>query len=183
MSIGKRISYLIVVVVIMSIIGLLIVLGTIPAEAMIGFLGVLVGGAITGVVQYVLAENGRKQQLRLAALDKRLATTQEAHALWFELYELLVHTKQEDLDKNYPVIKKCKKWLQNNSLYLTHEARKAFRDAYLLSDQITIRRYNELSGQRATSDTLEDIRQIKRCGVIIEESVFLPSLDLIDTEK
>ena len=68
----------------------------------------------------------RKHQLSIAALDKRLAAHQEAHALWTELM-----ASAELKEKADQIVMKCETWWKNNSPFLTPEVRDAFRSAYL----------------------------------------------------
>jgi hypothetical protein len=58
--------------VIIVLFGLLIFARGIPSEALVVFLGVIVGSLITSFGQYVLSEGKMRQQARLAALDRRL---------------------------------------------------------------------------------------------------------------
>jgi uncharacterized membrane protein len=60
----------------------LIFLKNIPSEPLIALLGVIVGSNISGVVQYATSDATLRQQLRLAALDKRLQAHQDAYAMW-----------------------------------------------------------------------------------------------------
>jgi hypothetical protein len=65
-----------------------------------------------------------KQQLRLAAIDRRLQAHQEAFTLWRKLLSS-VHT-----DAVAKVVLECQEWWDNNCLYLGAEARAAFNTAY-----------------------------------------------------
>lgn len=67
-------------------------------------------------------------QLKLAALDKRLEKHQEAHSLWREL--LFNLRNQEKIES---VIDECQKWWDENSLYLSDEARSGFYTAIILA--------------------------------------------------
>lgn len=73
----------------------------------------------------LLLEQARsKQQLRLAALDKRLQAHQEAFALWRKMISN-VHNEQ-----NGKIVMDCQEWYNNNCLYLDSESREAFISAY-----------------------------------------------------
>jgi hypothetical protein len=72
----------------------------------------------------ILEELKAHHQLRLAALDRRLAAHQEAFVLWRELMRT-VHT--EDVGKT---VMKCQDWWEKNCLYLSETVRESFSDAY-----------------------------------------------------
>jgi len=65
-----------------------------------------------------------KQQLRMAALEKRLEAHQQAFTFWrklmFEANSRAVITTVND----------CQEWWERNCLYLSSDARAAFRQAY-----------------------------------------------------
>ena len=72
-----------------------------------------------------LIEQGKQRhQLRMAALDRRLATHQEAYTLW---RRLLASVHEKDVGK---VILECQDWWDRNSLFLARDARQAFLAAY-----------------------------------------------------
>ena len=73
----------------------------------------------------VILENIKaKNQLRLAALDKRLQVHQEAFTLWRELFGA-IHSP--DIGKAVII---CQEWWGKNCIYLEPEVRRAFTDAY-----------------------------------------------------
>ena len=72
----------------------------------------------------LIEQNRGKQQLRLAAIDRRLQAHQEAFTLWRKLLSS-VHT-----DTVAKVVLECQEWWDNNCLYLGAEARAAFNTAY-----------------------------------------------------
>jgi uncharacterized membrane protein len=79
-------TYLVIsTVVALILFVLLIFIKNIPSEPLIAFLGVIIGANISGVIQYATSDATIKQQLRLAALDKRLQAHQEAFAMWQRL--------------------------------------------------------------------------------------------------
>jgi hypothetical protein len=65
----------------------------VSADAVSGFLGVLIGGAPVTVAQAWKGEADRRHQLRLAAIDRRLETHRQVFALYRELI-LNVHNDQ-----------------------------------------------------------------------------------------
>jgi len=66
-----------------------------------------------------------KHQMRLAALERRLQAHQEAYALWRRLLGNL-HSPEA-----LEVAAECDEWWNNNNLYLSRNARVAFREAYM----------------------------------------------------
>jgi len=54
-------------------------------EAIVGFVGAILGVGLTLIYQWFTFRLQRKDQFRLAALDKRLEKHQEAFTLWHEL--------------------------------------------------------------------------------------------------
>jgi hypothetical protein len=108
----------------------------------------------------------RKHQLSIAALDKRLAAHQEAHALWTELI-----ASAELKEKADPIVMKCENWWNNNSPYLTPEVRDAFRSAYLAAF-----RHPDLLVQedRDWEEIKDNFETIRKAGDVIFKAVFLP---------
>lgn len=164
---GRIVLALIVVLIVgLPLIVLLAVMGP-STEAVAGLVGVLVGGTITGLSQYLISELDRKQQLRLAALEKRLRAHQEAYTLWRHL--LFADGRGEDI---YDVALQCQEWWEANCLYLSAEARRAFCVAYLSAVD-----YAVLLRTHQSHELLRDARKdIRRAGEVIVKSVLLPSL-------
>lgn len=65
-----------------------------------------------------------KQQLKLAAIDKRLEIHQRAYSLWRKLV-----SNVHKADKIGDVVFECQEWWSNNCLYLSMQARGAFNKA------------------------------------------------------
>jgi len=72
----------------------------------------------------LLEEKKATQQLRMAALDKRLEAHQKAFALWRKL------TMTEGFEVG-PAVIECQTWWEENCLYLEPEVREAFPRAYV----------------------------------------------------
>lgn len=72
----------------------------------------------------ILEELKAHHQLRLAALDRRLAAHQEAFVLWRELLKT-VHTAEVG-----KTVLKCQDWWEKNCLYLSERVRESFSAAY-----------------------------------------------------
>jgi ABC-type lipoprotein release transport system permease subunit len=94
-------------------------------EALIGFIGTILGVILTLVYQWFTFKIQRKDQFRLAALDKRLEKHQEAYTLWRELISVIYDEKEL-----LTIIFKCQDWWFKNCLYLQPEARRAFWDSF-----------------------------------------------------
>ncbi len=133
------------------------------------FLSFIIGSAITVIMggigffyQHWTAEADRQNQIRMAALDKRLSVHQEAYKLWHDL--LWSH---DNLDAAFT----CQEWYPRNCLYLAPEARKAFYRAY----RAAFDRPSLLSQQDVTL-IKENWNDIRRAGSIIANGVGLPEL-------
>jgi len=68
----------------------------------------------------------RKDKFRLAALDRRLETHQEAYALARKMFQTL-HSNSEE---KHEIIKKVDDFLDRQCLFLTNETRQSFREAF-----------------------------------------------------
>lgn len=161
-------SYLVIVsIFIVILFALLMFFRDIPSEAAIGFLGVFVGSLISGVVQFVTSDANSRQQLRLAALDKRLQSHQEAFALWQRL--LFINRQKKEATQ---LILDCQEWWNNNCLYLSADARAAFKKAYIAADYLS-----QPAEVQAGPDAMKkDMEDLKRAGEIILKGVNLPSI-------
>jgi hypothetical protein len=65
-----------------------------------------------------------RNQLRMAAIDRRLQAHQDAFTM---LRELVRHAHGPEIGKQ---VKACQEWWEKNCLYLEPQAREAFSDAY-----------------------------------------------------
>ncbi len=104
-------------------------------------------------------------QLKLAAIDKRLEKHQEAFTLWRNLLFSL-----RDEDKIATAIDESQKWWDKYCLYLNDEARSAFQTAIILA--IDFRNL-----PRTGPDTREWFNKIYEAGKKIVEAVNLPPLN------
>jgi hypothetical protein len=71
-----------------------------------------------------LEDHRTNNQLRMAALDRRLQAHQEAFSLW---RRLLFSVHSEHVGR---IVAECQEWWTNNCLYLEAEARDAFNTAF-----------------------------------------------------
>ncbi|MBI5351822.1 MAG: hypothetical protein HZB50_04210 [Chloroflexi bacterium] len=179
MSFLGKTFYALSIIAIAILIGLLILVRNIPSDAVIAFLGVLFGGALSGFIQYSISEANRKQNLRLAALDKRLQVAQEAHTQWLRLRRLPHPDEEDDGTPVEETLRKSRDWWESNSLFLTAEARIAFRKALLAAMDLA-----ELRSRRAEwKDLKSRYEEIEQAGKVIEESVFLPSVGALEGNR
>ena len=74
-----------------------------------------------------LEQARQRHQLQVAALDRRLAVHQEAYTLWWGLTTV---AHDQDDAKRASYVRKCEDWWAKNCLYLTPDARIAFRRSY-----------------------------------------------------
>jgi len=170
-TIGK-ILLTILFIFIVLLFGFLAITRYISSDAIAAFLGLLVGGAVTGLIQYGIAEADWKHQLRTAALEKRLQVHQEAYALWRSILQLI----GSDVGKP-SLIEECEKWWENNNLYLTAQAREAFFKAYHAANDI--HKYRDVPEYSKLYK--EAVENIKNAGKVIVECVNLPPI--IDLES
>lgn len=104
--------------------------------ALIGLLGVIVGGVISAIVRYIECINTTTAAFKMAAIEKRLAVHQEAYALCHKLQRAV----QRHSIERAPVANECDKWWTDNCLYLGDQSRKSFAallDAYVIYDPDT----------------------------------------------
>ncbi len=130
-------------------------------------------GKITHEIEGVRAEYAAmlealkgRQQLRIAALDRRLQAHQEAYQLWREINGALGRPELQE------VAGKCSKWWGDNCLYLEPEARAAFLAAFVGARDLDWYRSNQ-----DAADLVSKVqREINDAGGVIEKCVALPNL-------
>jgi hypothetical protein len=165
-------AYLVISTVVAVILFVLLMLrNDIPSETATAFLGVILGAIISGVIQYATSDAALKQQLKLAALDKRLQAAQDAYTSWLTLYRLPSPDEDDGTDI-VEVLRKSRDWWNANSLFLSREARDAFYRAWKAADNLAIYR----SSHADAKDIIEARAEIDRAGEIIVKSVFLPAI-------
>jgi hypothetical protein len=113
-----------------------------------------------------LEEIRSRHQLRLAAIDRRLDAHQKAFSLWREIVANLHGPKLTE------TVMKCQAWWGENCLYLSPNARSAFRSAYDAAFQ-----HASLLQDRSAKDAVErNFALIMEAGAAIVEGAELPSL-------
>jgi hypothetical protein len=120
----------------------------------------------------VLIEQLKSQnQLRAAAIDRRLQAHQEAYELWRKLIGAM---HSDDYDK---VVLECQTWWDQNCLYLEKEPRQEFYQAYMFAGSVRQRSlYGSGMSQDALNVAIENERKIYECGNVIVRAVELPAL-------
>jgi len=134
-------------------------------EAFIGFLGAILGAGIVTFTHWIISKKDRINQLRLAALEKRLSVHQEAYTLWTELFWNLHNEK--DLPN---IVMKCQDWWYKNCLYLDPKSRESFKlSCHLAFDFSSIPRNNSKLRK-------DSFKQIRKAGEDIVKGVDLPTI-------
>jgi hypothetical protein len=91
--------------------------------ALIGLIGVLCGVIITGLWNYFIAKISYHNQLRITALDKRLAVHQEAY---YRCAKLSASLHLSDEIERINISKECESWFFKNCLYLGAKRKEKF---------------------------------------------------------
>lgn len=122
----------------------------------------------------VLETSKQRHELRLAAIDKRLAAHQEAYALWWKLMFSGRTAAQVG-----PVVLECQEWLVHNRLYLKGEVAVAFMKAYMAAHL-----HPDLLTGRADSEALKsNWADVTQAGSAILEAIDLPALTASDVSQ
>ncbi len=134
-------------------------------------------GALTAIAESIRHSNAvllehlkSTQQLRLAAVDKRLAVHQEAFVLWRKLYSA---THDPAISK---LVLECQDWWASNCLYLEPKARQAFADAYQAAWSHRSYVDNGRGNPEGVALVKENWEKIVSAGNVIVEAVALPGL-------
>ena len=127
--------------------------------ALLALFGALVGSLL---VTIHVARGNRREVLRLAAVEKRLAAHQEAYVLWRRLLSDLHRDRVHDRAVE------CQAWWEKNCLYLDPKSRRAFREGL-----IDAALYQDLKGENDPRETFGRL-----CGVLdyLVEGVGLPTI-------
>lgn len=101
-------------------------------------------GTLVGVLaSLITARATRRDNLRLAAVDKRLAVHQEAFSLWSKLMSNL-----HQPDHLNEIVVECERWWKSNCLYLDPKSRRLFREGTIDAGM-----YHDLKGVRDPRET------------------------------
>jgi len=152
---------------------ILVLLGIAGSDALLGLLGVLIGGALVEASRYFAAEADLRNQLRLAALEKRLEAHQAAYTLW---RRLMANFGQGQ--KTSDVVMECQDWWDRNCIYLDAEAREAFLRAFHAASD-----HDAYVAAHADKTLLMDTMQTAvGAGDLILKGVALPSIGEIESK-
>ncbi len=99
--------------------------------ALIGLLGVVLGGAIAGVTSFALERDRRRSQIALATWVERVRAHQEALSRWPRIRDT---AHEEDAEKRKQTVSEAQNWWLNNCLYMSEDAREGFLIAYSAAD-------------------------------------------------
>ena len=166
MTTRNKVLLTIVVIAISGVLIALVVFGYISAEPLVGLLGVVTGVLMSEYSHKQSAREDRRNQLRLAALDRRLQAHQDAYSLWRRIL------KDLDTAKIGDTVMECQEWWNNNCLYLTPDARQAFVQAYLTASSRSV-----TMGSRDLKLISLEFEIIKRAGELIAQGVELPIIN------
>lgn len=161
-----KIFIAILVVVVSVAVSILVVLGRISVEPVVGLFGVITGALISEFSHHQSAREERRHQLRLAALDRRLQAHQEAFSLWRRIMN-----DMSDPMKLSQTVMDCQEWWNNNCLYLDPDARQSFSQAYLSAST-----YPTLLRSRETKLLSHEMEVIREAGNKIVQGVELPTI-------
>lgn len=119
-------------------------------DAIVGASLALLGALVGSLATIHIARASRKEALRLAAVEKRLAAHQEAYALWCRLLSVL-----HDEDRVHEVAVECQAWWEKNCLYLDPKSRGVFREG-----TIDAALYHDLTGENDPRETFRRLRGV-----------------------
>lgn len=152
-------------------------LNLVESKALVGFLGVIIGGFISSVTSLLVVKENYRSQLRIAVLDKRLNAHQVAYALWDEI-KRAVHDK--DKNKINDLHRKAYEFWKDNCLYLDGPSRKAFKPcmtaAINLNQQLQIDLQIQPNKHEIIRLIEENWEKVRKLGKTLEEGVLLPTL-------
>lgn len=135
--------------------------------------GAIVGALIAASVQSWTGVQDRRNQLRIAALDQRLAAHQKAFALW---RRLVSHAHDEDTISG--VVMECQEWWDNNCLYLDPRSREAFRYAYMCAHN-----HKSFKQDRSNVELVKkNWADILAAGEALVEGVAMPTIGDLEGE-
>ncbi len=121
----------------------------------------------------VLEQLRGQHQLRLAAVERRLAAHQEAFTLWRRLLRN-VHS-----DNVHQIVLECQEWWDKNCLYLTAAARESFNRAYFAAAS-----HRQLTRDRVNAELVtQNMALVTKAGDDLVAGVELPSLGEREAER
>ncbi|MEN6082910.1 hypothetical protein [Chromobacterium piscinae] len=106
-----------------------------------------------------------KNQLRSAAIEKRLIAHQECYTRWSAMLRTL------ETDNFRPALDSCLEWWYSNCLFLEPKARAAFSDAISSSQLIAFNRRS-----LSESEFNNACRKLMNAGALISAAIDLPPI-------
>jgi hypothetical protein len=138
----------------------------VSSDALLSLISAIIGGLIATSSQAWVSAQDRQNQLRLAALDKRLQAHQEAYTRWQKLKFNV--TNKATIGE---IVLECKTWWESNCLYLDSNARQAFFRAFQSAgDHLTYLNAGD------TALIQKNLKTINEAGKAILAGVALPAI-------
>jgi len=157
---------LLLVLIAFVILGLGVNIFGFSSDALLSLISAIVGGLIATTSQVWVSEQDRRNQLRLAALEKRLQAHQEAYTFWRKLKFNAANEKT--IGK---IVEDSQTWWEENCIYLDPKAREAFFRAILsASDHIAFLNARDMNVIE------ENFKTIEEAGKAILAGVALPTI-------
>jgi hypothetical protein len=126
----------------------------------------------------ILLEQLKAQnQLRFAALDKRLNAHQEAFTLW---RRLLSRAHENDI---HEVVRECHDWWEKNCLYLEPTARNAFNQAFWSASHHKVLLDTQFRDDALIESIKRNWAAIQDAGSIIMDAASLPAINDSERQK
>lgn len=158
-------------VLVLILTGFLILAAFIDSKSAIGMIGITIGALISGFFSYFISETNYRKQLRLAALDRRLETHQQAFSLWWDIRSNIF--TEEKLSE---IIQNATNWWQKNCLFLGPKSRSAFYACLIFAaNHADLVKYRT-PGSEDKKEIRESWDIIMLPGKTLVEEMALPSL-------
>lgn len=118
----------------------------------------------------LLEELRSRNQMKMAAIDKRLQAQQAAFKLWRKLY---AGANSETVSS---IVKECQAWWEENCLYLDEKSRNAFANAYWAAGQHRMLLESSVRDEAAIASITRNWAMIESAGDVIVSGASLPGL-------
>jgi hypothetical protein len=145
----------------------------ISSDALLSLISAIVGGLIVTSSQAWISGQDRKNQLRLAALDKRLEAHQHAYSLWRKLI-----SNAADKSAISPIVMSAQIWWEDNCLYLEPQSREAFYQSLINASN------HHFILQSGSNDLVtKNWNTILRAGPLLVTGVSLPTIGDLENKS
>lgn len=116
-------------------------------------------------------------QLRLAAMDKRLEAHQQAYGLWRKVIATAF------IDAERPAaLRECDEWWNKNCLYLSKESREAFQRSYSAAFHHADNARARGRNPELTKMVADNWEIIQAAGEVLVKATELPPIPLVDSK-